>query len=380
MFQNSIRHNLSLNKCFIKIPRSKDEPGKGGFWRLDPQYAESLVDGIFKKRRPAQRQSGNGNPKKSRRDSKLKGQSDTLTRVLETFQQDTPPSSAGSLVSHSDVEMLADLKPIPVMQSQPNQELFTYATTANNLCDFQTNRLLVPSSQLHPVYGNKMHQPDHDEEALQMLEPIPHVGMSNGSLRSSVNQNIHGHNNNNNNNNDVCWNDVLGDHDLELENLYKYRPEDSISSVVNTALALNDDLFSSDGSSSDLPTELDLVTNDPLDITGGGQGIMPTSTDWWGFQHSSLDVTLTPLLSISVPFCGTTSASTSIANSNNNNGVLINGYLQNASPYVVDRQHQQQQQQQDALQNQPWAECKAALEAAAFDLDDLGDLDPVHVY
>ncbi|XP_068605509.1 forkhead box protein J1-A [Brachionichthys hirsutus] len=49
-WHNSIRHNLSLNKCFIKVPRQKDEPGKGGFWRIDPVYAERLLSGAQKKR------------------------------------------------------------------------------------------------------------------------------------------------------------------------------------------------------------------------------------------------------------------------------------------------------------------------------------------
>ncbi|XP_028311101.1 forkhead box protein J1-A [Gouania willdenowi] len=50
-WQNSIRHNLSLNKCFIKVPRQKNEPGKGGFWKIDPQYAERLLSAECNKKR-----------------------------------------------------------------------------------------------------------------------------------------------------------------------------------------------------------------------------------------------------------------------------------------------------------------------------------------
>jgi forkhead transcription factor HCM1 len=52
-WHNSIRHNLSLNKAFMKVERPKSDSGKGSYWVIEPGQEFNFIKDKIRKAQPA---------------------------------------------------------------------------------------------------------------------------------------------------------------------------------------------------------------------------------------------------------------------------------------------------------------------------------------
>ncbi|VDM02310.1 unnamed protein product [Schistocephalus solidus] len=105
-WQNSIRHNLSLNDCFVKLGRDKTRPGKGNYWTLTSTADDMFENGNYRRRKRRSRLSAKINIRKSEKIAKSTNQtaaalSDTINRAEQLspglwLRAPNEPTTAGN--------------------------------------------------------------------------------------------------------------------------------------------------------------------------------------------------------------------------------------------------------------------------------------------
>ncbi|XP_012278082.1 forkhead box protein C2-B-like [Orussus abietinus] len=114
-WQNSLRHNLSFNDCFIKVPRGPHTPGKGAYWALHPAALSMFENGSFLRRRKRFKL-----PKGAKEESQAlaetaariaAGHSDSLTECL-------PRLEGSNLYPQHRLDQHSQYQPADLTQSQ----------------------------------------------------------------------------------------------------------------------------------------------------------------------------------------------------------------------------------------------------------------------
>ncbi|KAI9371126.1 fork head domain-containing protein [Aspergillus egyptiacus] len=149
-WQNSIRHNLSLNKAFIKQERPKDDPGKGNYWAIEPG-----MEAQFIKDKPLRRATMSSLPLPvvPQRENALSQGSSTTTWTVTQPQPTQPPAPKSS--KHVDLSSDATIPASdPALQEDTDESA--------NVCATHVPPRSSPPQQIHsspPVAPPRLTRP-----------------------------------------------------------------------------------------------------------------------------------------------------------------------------------------------------------------------------
>ncbi|CUT99217.1 forkhead box protein C2 B [Echinococcus multilocularis] len=118
-WQNSIRHNLSLNDCFVKVPRDDKRPGKGAFWTLHPAAHGMFENGSYLRRKRRFKTSHKESPFAS--PCSISAESGQKRCAVKTAKKQSDSSSPVTVVA--DPNQSTEVEP---KDAEQNENLVTY--------------------------------------------------------------------------------------------------------------------------------------------------------------------------------------------------------------------------------------------------------------